>query len=234
MKKRTKAAIAASAAAAVYGVAAYSATKALMDVAMKRDLPQQLHGKGSHLTGEREDEGYRAAQREAAQKLGTSHTETVLLRSREGLTLVGHFRKVENAERILIAFHGWRSTWYRDFGLLSEFWEKEKCSVLYVEQRAQNESEGVYIGFGLTERYDCLGWVRWVMDHCGSDLPIYLTGISMGATTVLMAAGMGLPEAVRGVIADSAYTSPRDIWQYVMGHNLHLPTLLATPIAEGI
>ena len=130
MKKGTKAAIAASAAAAVYGVAAYGATKALMDVAMKRDLPQQLHGKGSHLTGEREDEGYRAAQREAAQKLGTSHTETVLLRSREGLTLVGHFRKVENAERILIAFHGWRSAWYRDFGLLSEFWEKEKCSVL--------------------------------------------------------------------------------------------------------
>ena len=31
MKKRTKAAIAASAAAAVYGVAAYGATKALMD-----------------------------------------------------------------------------------------------------------------------------------------------------------------------------------------------------------
>ena len=131
-------------------------------------------------------------------------------------------------------FHGWRSTWYRDFGLLSEFWEREKCSVLYVEQRAQNESEGAYIGFGLTERYDCLGWVRWVMDHCGSDLPIYLTGVSMGATTVLMAAGMGLPEVVRGVIADSAYTSPRDIWRYVMGHNLHLPTLLATPIADGI
>ena len=142
MKKGTKAAIAASAAAAVYGVAAYSATKTLMDVAMKRDLPQHLHGKGSHLTGEREDEGYRAAQREAAQKLATLHTETVLLHSREGLTLVGHFRECENAERILIAFHGWRSAWYRDFGLLSEFWEREKCSVLYVEQRAQNESEG--------------------------------------------------------------------------------------------
>lgn len=234
MKKGMKAAAVFSAAAAVYGVAAYGATKALMDVAMKRELPKRLRGKGSHLTGEREDEGYRAAQREAAQKLGTAPAETVLLRSREGLTLVGHFRKCENAERILIAFHGWRSAWYRDFGLVSEFWEREKCSVLYVEQRAQNESEGAYIGFGLTERYDCLDWVRWVVDHCGSELPIYLTGVSMGATTVLMAAGMELPDAVRGVIADSAYTSPQDIWQYVMGHNLHLPTLLATPIADGI
>ena len=79
MKKGTKAAIAASAAAAVYGVAAYGATKALMDVAMKRDLPQHLHGKGSHLTGEREDEGYRAAQREAAQKLGTEPAKTMVL-----------------------------------------------------------------------------------------------------------------------------------------------------------
>ena len=235
MKKATKAAIFVTAAAALYGAAAYGVTRTLMDVAMKREAPKALKNKGSaQLTGEKRDEPYREAQRAAAKKLASSETETVLLENREGLTLVGHLRECEKAKRLVIAFHGWRSAWYRDFGLLADFLSREQCSVLYVEQRAQNESEGAYIGFGLTERYDCLGWVRWVMDHRGSDLPIYLTGISMGATTVLMAAGMGLPEAVRGVIADSAYTSPRDIWQYVMGHNLHLPTLLATPIADGI
>ena len=235
MKKATKAAIFVTAAAALYGAAAYGVTRTLMDVAMKREAPKALKNKGSaQLTGEKRDEPYREAQRAAAKKLASSETETVLLENREGLTLVGHLRECEKAKRLVIAFHGWRSAWYRDFGLLADFLSREQCSVLYVEQRAQNESEGAYIGFGLTERYDCLGWVRWVMDHCGSDLPIYLTGVSMGATTVLMAAGMGLPEAVRGVIADSAYTSPRDIWRYVMGHNLHLPTLLATPIADGI
>ena len=43
---------------------------------------------------------------------------------------------------------------------------------------------------------------------------------------------MGLPDAVRGVIADSAYTSPRAIWQHVMGKNLHLPVRAATVIAD--
>ena len=44
--------------------------------------------------------------------------------------------------------------------------------------------------------------------------------------------GALLPDAVRGVIADSAYTSPRAIWQHVMGKNLHLPVRAATVIAD--
>lgn len=130
-----------------------------MDVAMKREAPKALKNKGSaQLTGEKRDEPYREAQRAAAKKLASSETETVLLENREGLTLVGHLRECEKAKRLVIAFHGWRSAWYRDFGLLADFLSREQCSVLYVEQRAQNESEGDYIGFGLTERYDCVDW----------------------------------------------------------------------------
>ncbi len=33
-------------------------------------------------------------------------------------------------------------------------------------------------------------------------------------------------------IFDSAYTSPRAIWQHVMGKNLHLPVSAATVIAD--
>lgn len=57
-------------------------------------------------------------------------------------------------------------------------------------------------------------------------------GVSLGGATVLMAAGDILPAAVHGVIADSAYTSPRAIWQHVMGKNLHLPVRAATVIAD--
>lgn len=107
--------------------------------------------------------------------------------------------------------------------------------MLYVEQRAQNESEGNYIGFGLTERYDCVDWAVWASERFGeAPLPIYLMGVSLGGATVLMAAGDVLPDAVRGVIADSAYTSPREIWQYVMKKNLRLPTRAATFIADGL
>ena len=199
MKKTAKAAIFVTAAAALYGAAAYGVTRTLMDVAMKREAPKALKNKGSaQLTGE---------------------------------TLVGHLRECEKAERLVIAFHGWRSAWYRDFGLLADFLSREQCSVLYVEQRAQNESEGEYIGFGLTERYDCVDWANWAAERFPG-LPVYLMGVSLGGATVLMAAGDILPAAVHGVIADSAYTSPRAIWQHVMGKNLHLPVRAATVIAD--
>ena len=47
--------------------------------------------------------------------------------------------------------------------------------MLYVEQRAQNESEGDYIGFGLTERYDCVDWANWAAERFPG-LPVYLMG----------------------------------------------------------
>ena len=122
MKKSAKAAVAATAVAALYGAAAYGVTRTLMDVAMKRDMPKALqHKSGDHLTGESHDELYREAQKTAANRLASSETETVLLENRDGLTLVGHLRECENAERLVIAFHGWRSAWYRDFGLVSDF-----------------------------------------------------------------------------------------------------------------
>ena len=234
MKKATKAAIFVTAAAALYGAAAYGVTRTLMDVAMKREAPKALKNKGSaQLTGEKRDEPYREAQRAAAKKLASSEMETVLLENREGLTLVGHLRECEKAKRLVIAFHGWRSAWYRDFGLLADFLSREQCSVLYVEQRAQNESEGDYIGFGLTERYDCVDWANWAAERFPG-LPVYLMGVSLGGATVLMAAGDILPAVVHGVIADSAYTSPHAIWQHVARKNLHIPFLLGGWIADRV
>ena len=102
MKKTTKAAIFVTAAAALYGAAAYGVTRTLMDVAMKREAPKAFKNKGSaQLTGEKRDESYREAQRAAAKKLASSETETVLLENREGLTLVGHLRECEKAKRLV-------------------------------------------------------------------------------------------------------------------------------------
>lgn len=78
------------------------------------------------------------------------------------------------------------------------------------------------MGFGLTERYDVRDWVEWVTQRCGNTVPIYLSGVSMGATTVLMAAGLDLPTNVCGVIADCGFTSPDAIWRHVYENNLHL------------
>lgn len=153
---------------------------------------------------------------------GISHT-VVSIKGHDNEELVGHYYTVENPKRIVIAVHGWRSSWSRDFGIISSFFESLDCNVLYVEQRGQNASGGQYMTFGLHERYDCRGWVRWVnktVNH--GHLPIYLAGVSMGASTVLMASGQKLPDNVKGIISDCAFTSPHDIWSHVIKEKMRL------------
>ena len=236
MKTAAKLTIAALSAAAVCGAVICGATHILMDVAMNRQPPRlrKKKGGGSRLTGETPNAAYRAAQKEASQRLSSTPHEVVSIESQDGLQLVGHWFPCPDARRIIIAFHGWHSAWHRDFGLIADFWRQEKCSVLYVEQRAQQNSEGDYIGFGLTERNDCLVWAQWATERSDTSLPIYLAGVSMGGTTVLMAADLPLPTAVRGIIADSALTSPHAIWQHVARKNLHIPFALGGMIADRI
>lgn len=152
--------------------------------------------------------------------------EEVSMVSHDGVGLVGHWHPHSDPKRVIIAMHGWRSSWSRDFGFIADFWFEQGCSVLFVEQRAQNNSGGDYMGFGMLERHDCVDWVNWVKEKTGGKYPIYLSGISMGASTVLMAAGLNLPKNVHGIMADCGFTSPHAIWKHVTEKNLHLPYLV--------
>ncbi|MBP3305608.1 MAG: alpha/beta hydrolase [Oscillospiraceae bacterium] len=213
----------AAAGAAAIGAASFAFTGSLVKVALDRELPKRTERRRQRLTGSGELSGLLEELAAAGQKLKDSDAETVVIRSHDGEKLVGHWYPHGCAERVIIAMHGWRSSWAGDFGIIAPFWRENRCSVLFPEQRGQGESGGAYMGFGLIERYDCLDWIRWVNGKTGGKLPIYLGGVSMGAATVLMAAGLELPENVRGIVADCGYTSPNDIWKHVMNHNLHLP-----------
>ncbi len=170
----------------------------------------------------------------AAKQLEEKDNKIISIMARDNTPLIGHWIPQKEAKRIIIAMHGWRSSWSKDFGLVSEFWEKNQCSVLYVEQRGQNNSGGDYMGFGLIERYDCLEWIRWVENNNPKNLGIYLCGISMGASTVLMASGLKLPWNVYGIIADCGFTSPYAIWKYVLRHNLHISYGVRSSLVDAI
>ena len=159
----------------------------------------------------------------AAQRLRQSPSERVTVTAADGTRLAGHWREQPGARRVILAMHGWRGSWYRDFALVSSFWEAQGCSVLYAEQRGQGESGGAHLGFGARERYDCLTWIDWINARTGAALPLYLAGISMGATTVLLCAGLEVPDNVRGIMADCGFTSPEAIWKHVLEHDYHLP-----------
>lgn len=220
------------AAAAVASLSAVVTTQFLRKVALDREEPQMFQRAQGAISGGKSDAAYLAYKKDCTQRLLAQAHETVEITARDGVRLVGHWFPQDNARRVIIAMHGWRSSWTNDFAMISEFWETSGCSVLYAEQRGQGLSGGAYMGFGPIERYDCLNWILWASLRCGADIPVYLAGVSMGAATVLMSTGLELPETVHGIIADCGFTSPMAIWKHVAHDNLHLSFHLGSKLAN--
>ena len=154
--------------------------------------------------------------------------EEVRITSFDGLTLFGRYYHIADGAPLEIQFHGWRGTAYRDFCGGHKLARKVGHNTLVVDQRAHGKSEGTTISFGIKERKDCLSWVSYAVERFGEKTPIYLVGVSMGAATVLMASGFALPDSVKGVIADSPFSSPAEIIKKVC-KDMGFPPKLAFP-----
>lgn len=224
----------AAATVASASLTAYATTKYLVKIALDREEPRAMKKAEKFISGSQSSNEFIKEVKKDAERLAEKENETVEIVSHDGTILFGHWIPCENAKRVIIAMHGWRSSWNSDFGMIADFWENNDCSVLYAEQRGQNNSGGDYMGFGLIERYDCLDWINWVTSRCGNELPIYLGGVSMGATTVLMAAGLELPHNVHGVIGDCGFTSPHAIWKHVANNNLHIAFGIRGAVADAL
>ncbi len=215
--------------------ASYALTKNFIKVALNREEPKLYKVAKERISGmdsavndilkEAEEEGKR---------LENSGLEVVEITAHDGAKLIGHWYYKKENKRTIIAMHGWRSSWARDFCMASKFWYENGCNVLYAEQRAQNNSGGEYMGFGMIERFDCLDWINWANEKLNFSLPIYLNGLSMGAATVLMTAGFDLPENVKGITADCAFTSAKAIWRHVVKNNMNISYNIFAPSVDEL
>ena len=142
--------------------------------------------------------------------------------SYDGLRLFGKCYIASADAPWLIMLHGYRSGAERDFCGGLKFGIDSGFNVLLVDQRAHGKSEGKCLTFGIKERYDCLTWTNYVISQAGGSCKIALYGMSMGAATVLMAAGSGLPKNVACIVADCGYTSPKAIIKKVI-REMHYP-----------
>ncbi|MGN0335550.1 MAG: alpha/beta hydrolase [Lachnospiraceae bacterium] len=142
--------------------------------------------------------------------------ETVEITSFDGIRLMGKYYQVREGAPIVIFFHGYRCTGLRDGNGLLQLCRKNGYNTLIITQRAHGASGGRTITFGIRERYDCREWIRYCVKRFGSDQKIVLAGISMGASTILMAAGPDLPENVKGIMADCGFSSPKAILKAVI------------------
>lgn len=157
--------------------------------------------------------------------------EDVSITSFDGLTLRGRYYECQAGAPVELLFHGYRGNGERDLsgGI-------ERCfalgrNALIVDQRASGRSDGHVITFGILEHRDCLRWVNYAVERFGKDAKIILTGVSMGAATVMMAAGKPLPKNVVCVLADCGYTSPREIICKVI-RDMKVPEWLLYPFIK--
>ena len=120
--------------------------------------------------------------------------EDFYIKSFDGLTLHAKYFEYAPGAVTEIMFHGYRGSAERDLsGGIQRCFALGR-NVLLVDQRTSCGSEGNVISFGINEHRDCLSWIDFAVKHFGSYIKLVLTGISMGASTVLMAAGKPLPE----------------------------------------
>ena len=154
--------------------------------------------------------------------------KTACIKSYDNLKLYGKYYDC-GGDTIEIMFHGYRGNAERDLcgGVRRAF--ALNHNVLLVDQRASKLSDGHITTFGIKERFDCLSWVDYVIKTFGDDIKIILTGVSMGAATVIMASEFDLPKNVIGVLADCSYTSPKEVIKKVI-KQLKLPPAIFYPI----
>lgn len=157
--------------------------------------------------------------------------EKIEITSYDGLKLAARLLPAENAKGTIILMHGYRAPLYRDFACVYEYFNSLGFNLLIPSQRAHGESEGKYICYGVKERYDCQKWAEYVLDRFGAESDIFLDGLSMGCSTVLMASSLELPDNVRGILADCGFTSVWDELAYLLKKHTHLP---AHPILDGV
>ena len=137
--------------------------------------------------------------------------EDVWISSYDGLKLHGRYYPTEKHNTVDICFHGYRTNALRDFSGGITLLKNLDHDVIIVDERAHGESKGNTITFGAKEKYDCISWIKFCSNKFGENIPIFLYGISMGAATVIMASELQMPGNVKGIIADSPYSSAEEI-----------------------
>ena len=157
--------------------------------------------------------------------------EEFSITSFDGLKLYGKYYEHKPGAPIELMFHGYRGNAERDLSGAVQRCFSLGRNVLIVDQRTSGKSEGNVISFGINESRDCLSWINFMIEHFGPDVKIIITGISMGASTIMITAGKDLPPNVIGALADCGYTSAKEIIKKVI-RQMRLPANLLYPFVK--
>lgn len=165
------------------------------------------------------------------QFLREHNAQDLQITSHDGLRLCAAYVPAENPKGTIILAHGYRSCKLVDFGLVFDYYHNMGMNIIVPDQRAHGKSQGRFITFGVKESRDMQDWIAYHNANLCA-CPVFLSGLSMGASTMLYLADADLPHNVRGIIADCGFTSPKEIISCVYRRTVHLPAAVSLWAAE--
>lgn len=146
-----------------------------------------------------------------------------------------YYIPAQKGHRWVILAHGYgRDQRYtRDY---AEVYLTHGYNVLSPDLCASGESEGQYITMGIKESEEVAKWAAKVKER-DANAEIVLHGVSMGAATVMLAAGRYEISGLAAVIEDCAYTSAYEMFTSQLGVIFGLPEfpiMTCVDIVSGI
>ena len=165
------------------------------------------------------------------QWLREHNAQDVYMVNRDGLKLHAYWIPAENPRGTILLAHGYRSSMLVDFSLALECYHALGMNLLVPHQRSHGMSQGRFITLGVKESGDMLEWINYHNQTFGP-YQMILSGLSMGASTMLYLADQKLPDNVKGIIADCGFTSPKEILLSVFHQTVHLPAVPTIWAAE--
>ncbi len=174
-----------------------------------------------------EFEGYYDEIRKGIEWFDKADKESVYITSHDGLKLHAYLIRCENADKTIILVHGYRSIAQNDFSCAMKYYYSLGMNIILIDQRSHGKSEGRLITFGIKESQDVKAWIDFAKNEF-SGTKIFLSGLSMGSTTVLMASSF--VDGVSGIIADCGFTSPKEIIALVAKNRFKLPKWFCAPV----
>lgn len=161
-----------------------------------------------------------------AYKIKNQSNETVMMQAFDNTKLIGHYYEREKGAPLIVFFHGLWGHSYLDGVPIYRITQKHNWNLLLCDLRAQGDSEGEFSTLGVLEKYDCLDWVEWAQNRFGDKNPIFLMGVSTGASIAMMSSNLGLPKSVKGIIDDCGFTSTMEMID--VNCKSHLPDYIPT------
>ncbi len=160
-----------------------------------------------------------------------SKLKKATIKSFDGLMLDGVEIINHDTNKFVILVHGYNTDRYFLLEQARIFGELGYNSLL-IDQRGWGNSEGEYTSFGFKESLDLLKWIDYLT--CQYPLvSIGLYGVSMGASTVLLATQHKLPSNVSFAVSDCAFSSLEDLLKTRLNTSILNPSI-ATQITRKL